>query len=124
MIHLSLVQIGIALSIVVAAVIAYELQTRNRWTTARKKQVENLAHTPEQLAQKHPNELRDMLTNARDIQTINAAYIQHPKIRESDREQARSLQESTEQQIEILRAAIVESVKIRAEQGHVTPAHA
>lgn len=118
---LALIPIALFVALVILAL--RELQTRKYWTKNRQTQAQNLKSTPAELAEKHPNELRDMLTNARMVQTINRAYLMDPTIREQDRARAQELQSTTEQQIEQLRAAIVESVEKRGSQGIVTPSH-
>lgn len=116
-------QAGIALLVILIVVTLYQMQTRSQWRQKRKIQIENLKKNVHELAQEHPNELRDMLTNARSIQSINAAYMQNPKIRETDRERTQKIQQQTEKQIENLRTAIIKSIEKRAEKGLVTPTH-
>lgn len=113
----------IALFVALIILTLRELHTRKHWTKTRQIQAQNLKSTPTELAEKHPNELRDMLTNARMVQTVNRAYLMNPTIREQDRARAQELQSTTEQQIEQLHAAIVESVEKRGSQGIVTPSH-
>lgn len=118
-----LTQTLIALLIVLTILTLRQLQPRKHWKKIRQTQNQNLNHTPAELAEKHPNELRDMLTNARAVQTINRAYLEDSRIREQDSTRAQELQDTTERQIKQLRVAIVESVEKRGSQGVVTPSH-
>lgn len=107
----------IALFVALIILTLRELHTRKHWTKTRQIQAQNLKSTPTELAEKHPNELRDMLTNARMVQTVNRAYLEDSRIREQDSTRAQELQDTTERQIKQLRVAIVESVEKRGSQG-------
>lgn len=111
----------IGLLIAATLLILWNLQTRSRWKKIRRAQMENLRYGAAELAEKHPLELRDMLVNARSVQTINQAYLDNSHIRDEDRTRAQELQNTTEQQIEQLRVAIDEAAKNRGNQGLVTP---
>lgn len=113
----------IGLLMAATLLILWNLNTRNRWKKTRLIQTENLKFTAAELHEKHPLELRDMLTNARSVQTVNQAYLDSLHIREEDRRRAQELQDVTEQQIEQLRVAIEKSVEKRGKQGLVTPSH-
>lgn len=111
-----------ALAVVAVLFALWQMRLRREWKRRRNMIAVVLAMGEHELAEEHPNALRDRLRTVREAEAIHHAFAQHPTIREVDRESTeRHLAEAGEAAQKI-RRAMEASVRTRVDRGIAVPA--